>query len=338
MQQRKVAGESEGVLHPHLAAQAHQRRIQQQKNVSRNRNITIVMLVFASIQMSLFTVLPLAQWLYRNFWLTSWQQEAYYEEERDRAHKEHMDWINTNGGEMGPAVAGDQSSSNDQEHHLTALTALQAIQKCVDENEPTRVHFPRDFIGNTEDTDRYTRFKHLAGSAGIYSRPIEGGEGDDKVGRVCEGYWRDAEDPHAQANINEREAAEQAAPMLPWPVVNARPWCGHREWLHMLKTIEDSSSGDGKGGVQATRFRGMSYSRIEGEMSLLGNKEFIDEQFFFRTTADGKAADTSTLGQVRRRRWICWTGDLREHYVAKYNVVPSKEFFYYVIEKYKSLV
>ena len=91
-----------------------------------------------------------------------------------------------------------------------------------------------------------------------------------------------------------------------YPVPHKEPWCGKAAFMKDLARIEASDV------VQVQHQRGLAQSRIDS--SFLGNEEYHD-------TA----------------RQQCWTGDLREHYVGEYNVVPTKDFIDYVAARAKDL-
>jgi hypothetical protein len=145
----------------------------------------------------------------------------------------------------------------------------------------------------------------------------------------CEGYWRD------RAALPASRKGEGLEP-LPFPVKQPVPFCGERAWLKRLKYIEarvkEEEEKDATAptplsefnfegvptaptGVTRQRQRGLSTSRIDG--SFLGNTEYSEE-------AEGG-------------RRMCWTGDLAAHYVEKYHVVPSYDFYTYVIVKFRSI-
>ncbi|KAJ9467014.1 hypothetical protein DIPPA_06178 [Diplonema papillatum] len=89
------------------------------------------------------------------------------------------------------------------------------------------------------------------------------------------------------------------------PVPHKKPWCGKEEWMQKLAAIEAASSEEPGQRIQQLTFRGLATSRIDD--SFLGNTEYADQE-----------------------AKVCWTGDFREHYVGKYNCVPTKPFFDYV--------
>uniref|UniRef100_A0A7S1QA16 Uncharacterized protein n=1 Tax=Neobodo designis TaxID=312471 RepID=A0A7S1QA16_NEODS len=134
---------------------------------------------------------------------------------------------------------------------------------------------------------------------------------------ACEGYWRDSEsvadtDPDAPAP-------------LPFPAARPLPFCGQHLWAKRLAYLEARARealSDGHStnvGIAIARTRGLSPSRLTGE--LLGNLEFTDT-----TTAGARSGEP-----------VCWTGDFREHYVGRFNVAPSREFYHYVLAAYDRL-
>jgi len=112
----------------------------------------------------------------------------------------------------------------------------------------------------------------------------------------CEGYFRTKE--------NEGRAGQR----LPWPRSDRKNWpskAHKNEWMEKLAAIQDAT--------HVVSYRGMSWSRLE-DGTLLGNKEYVSE-------------DLNQEGQA-----ICWTQDLLDHYVGKYDVVPSEEFYNWVMD------
>ena len=164
---------------------------------------------------------------------------------------------------------------------------------------------------------------------------------------ACEGYWR------AEADV----VAE--GPPLDFPKANPTAWCGMHHWLRMLSAVEQFAlSEEGlSSGVSVERQRGMSRSRLSGK--LLGNKEFTDWFRVRRVTVPNEKEGTARqvevalLGtpseelfqMVRHRQdtyhkssFLCWTGDFGGHYVHEYHVIPTREFFDYVMLKFQELV
>lgn len=138
--------------------------------------------------------------------------------------------------------------------------------------------------------------------------------------------------------------------------------------------IRDEAVDVPSSGIQVHRQRGLAVSRITGKF--LGNKEFTDwlsytdkylddnpkamkdnggpgKVFLSREAEDGSVpaqrvvADKALREAEYLRRvhskgvgagdLICWTGDLREHYILGFNIVPSEEFYQYVLAKYNQL-
>ncbi len=115
----------------------------------------------------------------------------------------------------------------------------------------------------------------------------------------CEGYWQDFGAPKS----------------YPKPKPNKKPFPGQKEWLKKLKVIEQvASNPKNRHSLVELSTRGLAPSRLEDGV-LLGNKEFSD-------IAEGN----------------CWTEDLGNYYINKFNVRPSKKFGNYVNAKYEKIV
>lgn len=165
---------------------------------------------------------------------------------------------------------------------------------------------------------------------------------------VCEGFFATSSNSSVQEG-------------LPFPVTHRFPFCGSMEWARRLHIVEKAGLHDenfdrSASGIRVERQRGLSTSRVTGKF--LGNKEFTDyfhlRQSFVAShpATDGATAEvsyhlssTSSKGaaelEYERRvkalspaNVICWTGDLRESYVLEHNVVPSREFYEYVLQKF----
>lgn len=131
----------------------------------------------------------------------------------------------------------------------------------------------------------------------------------------CEGYWG----PLTGSPVKAADGA--AAPVFPMPVKNVEPFCGQADFVAALRELESLARDDEDSGtapIKIRLFRGLSSSRIDG--ALLGNQEFADHSW----CADPPHATSDC------RMFMCWTGDLRSHYIEKYNIVPSREFYSYV--------
>lgn len=123
-----------------------------------------------------------------------------------------------------------------------------------------------------------------------------------KNGRV-EGYWASSENP----------AKDQYQGLYPFPQKSNEPWAGKEAFVAKLAEIESNVLNSDYGtknkyGIEPFRYRGPSFSRIDG--SIVGCAEFYDA-----------------------KEKITWPQGYREHYVEKYNVKPSKEFYDYVMKK-----
>lgn len=138
--------------------------------------------------------------------------------------------------------------------------------------------------------------------------------------------------------------------------------------------IRDEAADTPSTGIQVHRQRGLAISRITRKF--LGNKEFTDWLSFtdkyledhpkmqrehggpgkvfmmHDEVQSGAAGGAAGRGKALReaeyiRRThartigagdlVCWTGDFRDHYVLGFNVVPSEEFYHYVLTKYNAL-
>ncbi len=109
---------------------------------------------------------------------------------------------------------------------------------------------------------------------------------------LVEGYW-------ATSPLVEQDTYDGK---YPFPIAYKEPWPGKQEFLEKLTLIEDSNK------VQLVCMRGSSPSRLES--CFVGNSEFH--------FADGRCT-------------IIWTDAFGPHYVAKYNVKPSHEFYDFVM-------
>lgn len=112
----------------------------------------------------------------------------------------------------------------------------------------------------------------------------------------AEGYWADIGSKDRNAYM---------------PVVSKKVWKDKTKFLQALDQIEKSMpyrSGydDEWGDFYVRGYRGMSTSRIDG--SALGAAEFSDET-----------------------QNIKWPDVYAQHYIGKYNVMPTKRFFDYVV-------
>jgi hypothetical protein len=124
-------------------------------------------------------------------------------------------------------------------------------------------------------------------------------------GTKAEGYWRDQE-------LNDQSFQKD----FPWPKIHETPWTGKQEFLDKLAKMEKLANENiydyetdrykKPNSLYCKGYRGHSISRID--QSGLGSHEFVDP-----------------------KKNIVWTDALRRHYVGKYNVIPSKEFYDYVM-------
>lgn len=113
----------------------------------------------------------------------------------------------------------------------------------------------------------------------------------------AEGYWSDADSKEKNKYM---------------PIISKKPWPDKTKFLRAVGEIENSMPRldfDIRRENQpfyVVNFRGLSYSRINGEG--VGSSEFQD------TTQN-----------------IKWPAGFVEHYIGKYNVMPTKRFFDYVV-------
>ena len=143
-----------------------------------------------------------------------------------------------------------------------------------------------------------------------------------KPGDYCEGYWSNSGAAAGAAPTGNDEDGSS----LPFPKGHDAPFCGQALFLKMLERVEQvaaaASHPNGQQSLFITRARGISHSRL-GRAKLLGNVEF----------ADAAVVDPRT----GRSEQVCWTGDLRSHYIEKFNVRPSRRFVDYITHTYASL-
>lgn len=109
---------------------------------------------------------------------------------------------------------------------------------------------------------------------------------------LVEGYW--ATSPFIEQDMYHGK--------YPFPISHKQPWPGKQKFFEKLVLIEASNK------VELICMRGVAPSRLES--SFVGNCEFHYKD------------DHHT---------IIWTDAFNSHYVAKYNVKPSREFYDFVM-------
>ncbi len=133
---------------------------------------------------------------------------------------------------------------------------------------------------------------------------------DEDTGRHLywvEGYWAQGKNP----------LCDWYKGRYPFPISSNDAWPGKDEFLDKLAKIERLAeevdimdfNPPAPNKVWRYIFRGLAPSRLD--KSLLGCSEFS-----YRVGSDGKK--------------INWTDAMGEHYVKKYNVKPSREFYEFV--------
>ena len=141
----------------------------------------------------------------------------------------------------------------------------------------------------------------------------------------CEGYWRSFAEEARERKFN-RELAP-GEPVLPWPQPGLAPFCGAEQWSKRLHFLE-ALAGEAKGaafGLSVKNFRGLSPSRLDDGV-LLGSREFHSTLPRSETGVTGEGSGT-----------VCWPAEYREHYVGRHRVVPSEEFYRFVVAKYDAI-
>jgi hypothetical protein len=88
------------------------------------------------------------------------------------------------------------------------------------------------------------------------------------------------------------------------PIISNKVWNGKAEWIRKAKLVEEQTPFIG--------YRGMSPSRIDG--TFVGSQEFFD-----------------TINR------ICWPQNYVQHYIEKYNVMPTRRFYAYINKRYQLL-
>jgi hypothetical protein len=134
----------------------------------------------------------------------------------------------------------------------------------------------------------------------------------DEWNNKVEGYWASYFDSPAA----HPELVEGYQSHFPWPKANEKQWSGQELFLTRLAAIEQvlaRMSGyrpdvDVSGVIY---YRGLSFSRLENGKHV-GNKEYVH-------------VDKETEQQIR------WPEALRWHYICGHNVMPSKEFYDFVM-------
>ena len=89
-------------------------------------------------------------------------------------------------------------------------------------------------------------------------------------------------------------------------IAHRAPWPGQQEFVVKLAAIEREPS------IRRESYRGYAPSRLEfrhGRAVDLGNSEFVDPA-----------------------TRITWIDAMGRHYIGKFNVIPSREFYYFVMD------
>jgi hypothetical protein len=197
------------------------------------------------------------------------------------------------------------------------------------------------------------------------------------IGGPCEGYFDEPhhKDNHsADGDDAEHHHRELPLPVRKrYAFCGMEEWARRLQLIEKA-AIRDEAVEVPSSGIQVHRQRGLAVSRITGKF--LGNKEFTDwlsytekylednpkalkdhggpgKVFLSRDVDDGiiPAQRVVTDKALREAEYlrrvhskgvgagdlVCWTGDLREHYVLGFHVVPSEEFYRYVLTKYDQL-
>lgn len=122
----------------------------------------------------------------------------------------------------------------------------------------------------------------------------------------AEGYWAASNNP----------ALDHYKGKYPFPKAHDKPWPGQKEFLEKLKKMELFARDHDFENPQSQRnivtrlsARGFAPSRLESNVTL-GNSEFMVED-------------------INSKR-IIWTDVLREYYIGKFNVIPSRDFYRFV--------
>ncbi len=114
-----------------------------------------------------------------------------------------------------------------------------------------------------------------------------------------EGYWKQR---NFSKTLNSKDAfvkSQYDEYKCHIPVKHPTLWPGKEEFVEKLQKLQKV--------VNMTGYDGQSYSRFEKDKTL-GSREYADYEAM-----------------------IMWPGDYLEHYIEKHNVLPSKEFYDYVM-------
>ncbi len=110
---------------------------------------------------------------------------------------------------------------------------------------------------------------------------------------VFKGQWSE---PHRVEGYWKNETF----PELPLPKAHKNAWPGKKVFLTKLLAVQDHS------GIEKIGYRGLSTSRIDNKS--VGSHEYFDP-----------------------KNMITWPSAVSGHYIGKYNVIPSKEFYEYIM-------
>jgi hypothetical protein len=134
----------------------------------------------------------------------------------------------------------------------------------------------------------------------------------------AEGYWRDKKsgddefDEYGDENKNRN---------FPWPETHENPWPGKEIFTKKLEAIESLAATNSRKYNYDTKE--MTYSRPNVPVSAHVYKGYSSSRI------TGASAGSSEY--VDREKNICWPEAFLYHYVEQHNVVPTKEFYDYVM-------
>jgi methionine aminopeptidase len=135
---------------------------------------------------------------------------------------------------------------------------------------------------------------------------------------IQEGYWSSKED--STKNY--------------FPIISKQKWKDKNKFVNMVKLIEQNIEDEHENkpeklkykGNYVKSYRGVSNSRIDD--SYVGNSEY-----FF------KLADTKKKSKSKSEsKYMIWPSRYVEHYIEKYNVMPTKRFYNFIIDTYTKMM
>ncbi len=112
----------------------------------------------------------------------------------------------------------------------------------------------------------------------------------------CEGYWATSSDPTRDIYRDR----------YPFPKSNPQMWPTQEQFMSKLSALEADIHSKKVTNIKTMYFKGVSHSRFDD--SRLGCSEYRDQ-----------------------KNSVAWTDAFLNHYVKKYNVKPSKQFYDYVM-------